>query len=147
MKVFTKTKYGDPGVLRMEEVKRPTVKEGHVLVKVEANSANPADWHIIRGKPFFARFTFGLFRPKDKIPGADFAGVVEQTGNNVLRLRAGDRVFGETLEGGAFAAYTCVPENVCAVMPEGTGFSEMAGVPVAGITALQALITHGKLKA
>jgi NADPH:quinone reductase-like Zn-dependent oxidoreductase len=147
MKAFTRTKYGGPDVLRWEEVERPTVKDGHVLVKVEANSANPADWHILRGKPFFARFTFGLFHPKDKIPGADFAGIVEQTGNNVSHLKVGDRVFGETLTGGAFAAYTCAPANVCALMPEGTGFPEMAGVPVAGITAFQALITHGKLKA
>ncbi|HRO45995.1 NAD(P)-dependent alcohol dehydrogenase [Agriterribacter sp.] len=147
MKAFTRTKYGGPDVLRLEEVEKPTVKDGHILVKVEANSANPADWHILRGKPFFARFTFGLFHPKDKIPGADFAGIVEQTGNSVSHLKVGDRVFGETLTGGAFAAYTCVPANVCAIMPEGTGFSEMAGVPVAGITALQALIAHGKLKA
>ena len=147
MKAFTRTKYGGPEILRMEEKEKPIIKDGQVLVKVEANSANPADWHILRGKPFFARFTFGLFHPKDKIPGADFAGIVEQTGNDVSYLRAGDRVFGETLTGGAFAAYTCVPANVCALMPEGTGFPEMAASPIAGITALQALITHGKLKA
>jgi NADPH:quinone reductase-like Zn-dependent oxidoreductase len=147
MKAFTRTKYGGPDVLRLEEVEKPTVKDGQVLIKVEANSANPADWHILRGKPFFARFTLGLLHPKDKIPGADFAGIVEQAGNNVSHLKAGDHVFGETLEGGAFAAYTSVPANVCAIMPEETGFSEMACVPVAGITALQALITHGKLKA
>ena len=73
MKAFTKTKYGGPEVLRLEEVGKPQVKDDHILVKVIANSANPADWHILRGKPFFARFTFGLLKPKDKIPGADFA--------------------------------------------------------------------------
>ena len=146
MKAFTKTRYGGPEVLQLEEVEKPSLGDDQILVKVVANSANPADWHILRGKPFFARFTFGLFKPKDKIPGADFAGIVEEAGSNIDHFKVGDRVFGETLKGGAFAEYTCVPAKVCALMPEGTDFTEMAGVPIAGITALQALITHGKLK-
>ena len=146
MKAFTKTRYGGPEILRLEEVEKPVLKDDYVLVKVLANSANPADWHIIRGKPFFARFTFGLFKPKDKIPGADFAGIVEGIGKNVAYFTVGDRVFGETLKGGAFAEYVCVPANVCAIMPERTGFAEMASVPIAGLTALQALTTYGKLK-
>lgn len=146
MKAFTKIKYGGPEILQLEEVEKPSLKDDHILVKVVANSANPADWHILRGKPFFARFAFGLFKPKDKIPGADFAGIVEEAGNNVKHFKVGDRVFGETLKGGAFAEYTCIPANVCAIMPKGTGFPEMASVPIAGVTALQALITHGQLK-
>lgn len=146
MKAFTKATYGGPEILQLEEVEKPSVKEGHVLVKIIANSANPADWHILRGKPFFARFTFGLFRPKDKIPGADFAGIVAEAGDRTQRLKVGDRVFGETLTGGAFAEYSCVPEHVCALMPEGTDFPIMASVPVAGLTAWQALVTHGSLK-
>src|SRR4051794_25324266 len=146
MIAFTRDVYGGPEVLRLEEVDKPVKKDDHVLVKVLANSANPADWHILRGKPFFARFTFGLFKPKDKVPGADFAGVVVETGKSVKLLKAGDRVFGETLKGGAFAEYVSAPETVCAAMPEETGFSEMASVPIAGLTALQALITHGQLK-
>lgn len=147
MKAFVKTEYGGPEVLRLEELEMPTLKDGHILVKVKANSANPADWHIIRGKPFFARFSTGLFQPKDKIAGADFSGMVEAVGNRVTRFQVGDRVFGETLNGGAFAEYSCVPENVCALMPEGSDFASMACVPIAGLTALQALITHGRLQA
>jgi len=146
MKAFTKTKYGGPEILQLEEVDKPVLKDDQILVKVFANSANPADWHILRGKPFFARFTFGLFKPKDKIPGADFAGIVEETGNKVKHFKVGDNVFGETLNGGAFAEYVCAPEGVCAIMPEGIDFSIMACVPIAGLTALQALLTHGKLK-
>jgi len=146
MKAFTKIKYGGPEILLLEEVERPSLKDDHMLVKVVANSANPADWHILRGKPFFARFSFGLFKPKDKILGADFAGIVEEVGNNIEHFKVGDRVFGETLKGGAFAEYTCAPSNVCAIMPEGTDFPKMASVPIAGVTALQALITHGQLK-
>ncbi|GAA4469129.1 NAD(P)-dependent alcohol dehydrogenase [Nibrella saemangeumensis] len=146
MKAFTKTRYGGPDVLQLEEVARPSVKDNHILVNVKANSANPADWHILRGKPLFARFTFGLLKPSDKILGADFAGVVEAVGNNVTHFKAGDRVFGETLKGGAFAEYTCVAASVCGLMPEGAGFTEMASVPIAGVTALQALTKHGQLK-
>lgn len=146
MKAYTKTKYGGPEVLQLEEVEKPSLEADHILVKVAANSANPADWHILRGKPFFARFSFGLFRPKYKIPGSDFSGIVEETGSDVSNFKPGDKVFGESLSGGAFAEYNSVPAKVCAIMPEGTGFTEMAGVPIAGITALQALTTRGQLK-
>ena len=146
MKAFTKSKYGGPEVLQLEEVEKPALQDDHILVKVIANSANPADWHILRGKPFFARFSFGLFRPKEKILGADFAGIVTDVGNNVAHVSIGDRVFGETLQGGAFAEYVSVPVNVCAIMPENGSFPEMASIPVAGLTALQALVTHGQLK-
>jgi NADPH:quinone reductase-like Zn-dependent oxidoreductase len=146
MKAFVKTIYGGPEVLKLEELQRPALKDDHIIVKVMANSANPTDWHILRGKPFFARFTFGLLKPKDKVLGADFAGIVDETGKNVTGFKTGDRVYGETLEGGAFAEYCSVPANVCALMPEGTEFQDMACVPIAGLTALQALITHGKLK-
>lgn len=146
MKAFVKYKYGGPEVLSLEEVEKPTVKEGHLLVKVKANSANPADWHILRGKPFLARLAFGLFKPKDKIPGADFSGIVEEVGQGVTKFKAGDRVYGEMLKGGAFAEYLCAPENVCGSMPESATYPEMAAVPIAGLTALQSLITHGKLK-
>lgn len=146
MKAFTKTKYGGPEVLQLEEVNKPILKDAHILVKIKANSANPADWHLIRGKPKIARLAFGLFKPKDKFTGADFAGVVEETGSSVSRFKVGDRVFGESMKSGVFAEYASVPENVCAFMPHGISFSEMACVPIAGLTALQALITHGKLK-
>ncbi|MDF3028420.1 MAG: alcohol dehydrogenase [Fluviicola sp.] len=146
MKAYTKTKYGGPEVLRLEEVELPVPKDNQVKIKILANSANPADWHIIRGKPFFARFVFGLFKPKDKIPGADFAGIVTETGKDVTEFKIGDKVFGESLAGGVFAEYSCVNEAVCAKMPEGASFQEMACVPIAGLTALQALITHGELK-
>lgn len=147
MKAYTKTSYGGPEILQLEEIEKPGLKDKHILINVKANSANPADWHILRGKPFIARFSFGLFKPKYKILGADFAGIVEEVGNEVTQFKIGDFVFGESLEGGAFAAYTCAPMNACAIMPEGVGFLEMASTPIAGITALQALINHGMLTA
>lgn len=146
MKAITKHKYGGPEILKLEDVEKPIVTEKHLLIKIKANSANPADWHTLRGKPFFARFTFGLFKPKNQVLGADFAGVVEEVGNGVNNFKVGDRVFGEMLNGGAFAEYTCAPETVCGLMPDETDFIDMACMPIAGLTALQALISHGKLK-
>lgn len=147
MKAITKDKYGGPEILQLEEIERPLVKENELLINVKANSANPADWHTLRGEPFFARFNFGLFKPKDKVLGVDFAGIVENVGKNVSKFKVGDKVFGEMLEGGAFAEYTCAPENACGLIPDGASFIEMACIPIAGLTALQALISHGKLKA
>jgi len=146
MKAFIKTTYGGPEVLRLEEVNKPFLKDNHLLVKVMANSANPADWHIMRGKPNFARLTFGLFKPKNKLLGADFAGIVEAISNQAAHFKVGDHVFGESLNGGTFAEYAAIPSKVCAHMPDRAEFSEMACVPIAGLTALQALITHGKLQ-
>jgi NADPH:quinone reductase-like Zn-dependent oxidoreductase len=146
MKAFVKTTYGGPEVLRLEDVEKPILNQDHMLVKVFVNSANPADWRLIRGKPFFARFTSGLLKPKEKIAGADFAGVVVEAGNRVTKFKVGDRVFGETLMGGAFAEYVSVPETVCGKITDNTSFVQMASIPIAGLTALQALVTHGKLK-
>ena len=92
MKAFTKFKYGGPEVLQIEEVEKPILKNNQLLVKVMANAANAADWHILRGKPFLARFTVGLFKPKDKILGADFAGIVEEVGNEITHFKKGDKV-------------------------------------------------------
>lgn len=147
MKAFIKTRYGGPEILQFADVATPTVKDEEVLIKVMANSANPADWHILRGKPLFARFTTGVFKPSNPILGADFSGIVEAVGKKVTNFSLGDRVFGEALTGGAFAEYIAVPADNCALMPEGHDFPEMAAVPIAGLTALQAMVTHGKLQA
>ncbi len=146
MKAFTKTRYGGPEILRLEEVDKPALKEDHLLVKVFANSANPADWHLLRGQPFFARFSSGLLRPKEKIAGADFAGIVVEKGRKVNAFEIGDRVFGETLMGGAFAEFVSVPATACARFSKSLNYTMMATVPVAGLTALQGVVTHGKMK-
>ena len=144
MKAFTKTTYGSPEVLKLEEVEKPNIEKDQLLVKVMANSANAADWHILKGTPFLARFAIGLFKPKDKILGADFAGIVEKTGSEVDNFKKGDSVFGEASKD-AFAEYLAVNHKVCAKMPEGTTFQEMAGLPLAGVTAYQGIVTQGQI--
>lgn len=146
MKAIVKEVYGGPEVLSLKEIQKPFVLEDQILIQVKANSANPADWHILRGDPFFARFAFGLFKPKNKVLGADFSGIVEEVGENVVGFKVGDRVFGETLKGGAFAEYIAVSPEVCAKMPLHSSFPEIASTPIAAITAYQGLTEHGKIK-
>lgn len=146
MKAFIKEIYGGPEILKLEEIDKPTVKKNHLLIRVMANSANAADWHILRGKPILARFSFGLFRPKIKTFGADFAGVVEEVGEGVTDFKVGDRVFGETLETGAFAEYTCIDAKYCAQIPDELDYSTMASLPIAAITAFQAVVSQGRIQ-
>ncbi|MDZ7623850.1 MAG: NAD(P)-dependent alcohol dehydrogenase [Ignavibacteriaceae bacterium] len=139
MKAIIYTKYGPPEVLQLKEIEKPVPKENELLVKVIAASANPADWHMIRGEPKFARLAFGLFKPKNVIPGIDVAGQVEAVGKNVKEYRLGDEVLGDCGWGGAFAEYVCVNENRLVPKPANISFEEASTILVAGITALQAL--------
>lgn len=145
MKIISRSKYGGPEVLKLEEGEKPKVKNGHILVKVKANSINPVDDHFLRGKPLIMRVFLGLFKPPKKL-GSDFAGIVEEVGINVTNFNKGDRVYGSSFKEGAFAEYITVPENVCAKMPSKASFAEMAAVPIAGISALQSLTKLGNLK-
>ena len=74
MKAYLWEKYGPPEALRMAEVEKPAPDADEVLVKVLAQSVNPADWRCMRAKPVFARASLGLLRPKNRILGGDIAG-------------------------------------------------------------------------
>ena len=138
------SEYGPPDGLRLREIERPPVGDDGVLVRVRAASVNPADWHLLRGEPYFARLVVGLRRPKKIVPGIDAAGVVEEVGAAVTGFRAGDEVFGGP--GGAFAEYCRGVETDFARKPPGLTFEQAAAVPVAGCTALQALRDQGMLE-
>jgi len=146
MKAITYTKYGPPEVLQLQEIEKPVPKDNEVLVKVVAASANPADWHMIRGEPKFARLSFGLTKPKNPIPGMDIAGRIEAVGRNVKEFHPGDEVFGDCGWGGAFAEYICVTEQRVVMKPAKISFEDAATISVAGITALQSLRDKGKIQ-
>jgi NADPH:quinone reductase-like Zn-dependent oxidoreductase len=95
MKAIVCTKYGPPDVLQLKEVAKPAPKDDEVLIKVYAAAANAADWHLLRGNPFLLRLASGLLKPKNKILGADIAGLVEAAGRNVKQFQPGDEVFGD----------------------------------------------------
>ena len=148
MKAIVHHKYGSPDVLGLHEVDKPVVKDDEVLVRVHEASVNPLDWHFLRGTPFFARLVTGLFKPKNKILGADLAGRVEAVGRNVTQFQPGDEVFGSAFEHGlgAFAEYVGAAENALMLKPTSTTFEEAAAVPVAAFTALQGLRNGGQIQ-
>jgi NADPH:quinone reductase-like Zn-dependent oxidoreductase len=144
VKAVVHCRYGGPDVLRLDEVARCVPREDQLLVRVHAASVNPLDWHGLRGTPYLARLVMGLRYPKDPRLGVDFAGRVEAVGSKVTRFKPGDEVFGGAT--GALAEYVCVRERRAAAKPARLGFEEAAALPIAGITALQALRDAGKLK-
>src|SRR5262245_54574992 len=115
MKAILFTQYGSPDVLKLAEVEKPTPKDNQVLVKVQAASANPLDWHHMRGAPFLARLDGGLLKPKNSKLGADLAGRVEAVGSKVTAFQPGDEVFGTC--SGAFAEYAIAGETRLALKP------------------------------
>ncbi len=140
MKAILQERYGRADVLALQDVDLPVPAAGEVRVAVRAASVNAADWHIMRGDPYLARLTIGLGRPRAKVRGRDFAGVVDAVGAGVTRLRPGDEVYGETgMADGAFAEYVCVSSNLVEAKPANLTFSEAAAVPLAGVTALAGL--------
>jgi len=132
------------GVLELEEVEKPDLTDDGVLVRVRAASVNPADRYATMGTPYVARPMMGLRKPKDNSVRIDFAGTLEAVGRDVTEFRPGDEVFGRS---GAFAEYVCVRgDEALALKPANLTFEQAAAVPVAGLTALQALRDKGQLQ-
>ncbi len=144
MKALQRRCYGGPEILAIQNTPTPEVADDAVLVRVHAAAVNPLDWHYMRGKPYVMRFDSGFGAPKDVRMGVDFAGTVAAIGKSVTRFTVGDRVFGAS--NGALADYVAVRENRTIVaIPEPVSFAEAAAVPVAGMTALQALRDKAKV--
>jgi NADPH:quinone reductase-like Zn-dependent oxidoreductase len=147
MKAIVRDTYGPPDVLRVEEVPNPIPRDGEVLVRVHAASANAGDWHLVRGTPLPFRLVAGLFRPKHRIIGTDIAGRVEGVGPHVSQFGLGDEVFGELSRSGfgGYAEYVTMPETGLVKKPANISFEEAATVPTSGLTALQGL-RKGKIQ-
>jgi NADPH:quinone reductase-like Zn-dependent oxidoreductase len=144
MKAIVQHEYGAPAdVLKLAEVDTPAFGDQEVLVRVRASSANPWDWHFIRGEPVLMRPAGigGIRKPKFLIPGGDLAGTVEQVGREVSRFAPGDEVYG--FGHGAFAEYVAVPQGRLARKPANLTFEQAAAVPLAAITAIQGLRAGG----
>jgi NADPH:quinone reductase-like Zn-dependent oxidoreductase len=146
MKAIVQERYGSPDDLELREVDKPVVGDGDVLVRVRAASVHPDVWHVVTGQPYVLRLMgAGLVRPKNPIPGTDMAGIVASVGKNVTRFRPGNLVFGETIaaqawvNGGAFAEYVSVRQDLLAPKPDNVTFEQAASVPTSGFIALQNL--------
>ena len=138
--------YGSPDVLSLENIEKPTPADDEILVRVHAASANPLDWHYMRGTPYIMRMEAGLGAPNTPRLGVDFAGTVEAVGRNVKRFKPGDEVFGGKT--GAFGEYVAVREQRAVVLkPANVTFEQAASVPIAALTALQGLRDKGRIQA
>jgi NADPH:quinone reductase-like Zn-dependent oxidoreductase len=143
MKAVVQSGYGEPAkVLLIDEVEKPTPADDQVLIRVVASSVNSGDWRLVLADPFLVRLMSGLRRPRERI-GGDVAGIVEAVGSDVTNLQPGDEVYG--VGNGAFAEFVAGKSFVR--KPANLTFEQAAAVPIAALTALQALRDKGGLSA
>jgi NADPH:quinone reductase-like Zn-dependent oxidoreductase len=141
MKAIVQDRYGSAEVLELRDVEDPVVGERDVLLRVHAAGCGPDVWHLMTGKPYFARLMLGFRRPKVGIRGWDVAGGIEAVGSAVVAFRPGDEVMG-TVEG-SFAELAVASPGKLVPKPARLTFEQAAAVPISGVTALQALRDKG----
>lgn len=142
MRAVLYAKYGQPEVLEIREVEKPTPGHNEVLVRVHATTVSSGDARIRRADPFIVRLINGLTRPKKwPILGSDFAGEVEAVGKDVQLFMEGDAVFGSVgLSMGAHAEYVCLPEDgAIATKPANLSYDEAAAIPFGALASLHFL--------
>ncbi|QOS80514.1 NADP-dependent oxidoreductase [Paenibacillus sp. JNUCC31] len=139
MKAIVIEKFGGAEQLKEKEMPKPACGVNQVLIRIHATSVNPVDFKVRQGHMKEAVDSFPL------ILGGDVAGTVTEAGSNVTRFRAGDRVFARPRHFGAYAEYVAVDADIIARIPENLSFEEAAAIPLAAMTAWQALVDHGRL--
>lgn len=141
MKAAVYNQYGDPSVLKIEDIELPRLKSGEVLIEIKASSINPVDWKIRNGN---LKYLTGFNFPK--LTGSDFSGIVRAS--NAFEYKPGDKVFGmlNPVKGGAFAEYAAAKPKIMCLMPSNIDFPEAAAVPLAGLTAMQTMKYKGRIK-
>jgi len=139
MRAAVRERYGTAERVELRRVPMPIPGPGQVRVRVHASSLNAADAFFLAGRPYALRLMIGLARPTQPVLGIDVAGVVDAVGTGVTRLAVGDRVFGEAR--GAYAEAVVVPEARLAHAPRSLSLEQAATLPIAGLTAFQALTT------
>ena len=147
MKAILVTKYGEPEVLKVQEVPTPSAKENEALIKIHAAALNNTDPVFRKGKPFISRFFTGLLKPKYAIPGDVLAGEIVEVGINFTNFKKGDRVYGYTPDTlGAHAEYICLSDDsALALIPENISYEQAAGIVDGGHTALVFLRDKGEI--
>src|SRR3984885_6683110 len=146
MQAIVQDHYGPAqDVLRLEEIDRPTIGDGEVLLRVHAAGVDRGVGHLMTGLPYPVRLGgYGLRVPKPPVPGTDVAGVVSAVGHEVTRFQPGDEVFGTGQ--GTFAEYARAPESKLAPKPASLTFEQAAVVALSGQTAPQGLRDYGRIQ-
>jgi NADPH:quinone reductase-like Zn-dependent oxidoreductase len=149
MRAIVYTQYGPPEVLKIEEIEKPIPKDNEVLIKIYATSVTIGDTIIRRGshpdhkfQTYMLRLMLGLRKPKRTILGMELAGEIEAIGRNVKKFKKGDQIFASPeFKLGAYAEYTCLPEDgALALKSSNLTFEEAAaGLASGAVTALHCL--------
>lgn len=128
MKAVTRSKYGSPDVLSIRDIEKPKPNENEVLIRVIATTVNRTDYGILSANYFIIRFFTGLFTPRHSVTGTDFAGIIEEAGNNVTRFKPGDRVWGFNDTGlKSHAEYMTLPADSAILgIPSGISYEQAA---------------------
>ena len=146
MTAVTQRRYGSADTLTIEQIARPRLGEREVMIEVVAAGLDRGVWHLMTGTPYLIRLLgFGLFKPKQPVPGADVAGRVVEVGSSVGRFAPGDEVMG--IAQGSFAEYAVADADKLAPKPSTVSFEHAAASTISGITALQALTKVGRVEA
>jgi NADPH:quinone reductase-like Zn-dependent oxidoreductase len=128
--------YGPPDVLQLGDVPTPSPKPNEVLVKIHAASIGPAHCAFRKGDPWIIKLFYGLSKPRQPIPGSEFAGEIVAVGGEVQTFRVGERVVGLNLFG-TYAEYICLPETALLVpMPPQMSYEEAVAISDGALTAL-----------
>lgn len=138
MKAIINKVYGPPEVCKLMEVAKPIPNDNQVLIKVYATTVNRTDCGFRSAQYFISRFFSGLFKPKNKTLGNEFAGEIEVTGKNVTTFKVGDKVFGyNDIDFGAHAEYMTMKEDgAITTMPKNLTYEEAAPISEGGHYAL-----------
>lgn len=128
MKAIINTEYGSADVLKLQEIDKPTPKSNEILVKIYGTTVNRTDTGLRSAEYFISRLFTGLFKPRFHTLGSEFAGIIEQIGENVKSFKVGDEIFGlSTSNFGTHAEYLAIPESASiALKPKNFTFYEAA---------------------
>jgi len=144
MKAIVQDGYGSADVLELRDVQEPAAGPDEVRIDVRAAGAGPDVWHLMTGRPYFARLMPGFRKIWGHPRGRDVAGVVESVGANVTGLAPGDEVMG--IAEGSFAELAVGKADLVVRKPARLTFEEAAAAPISGLTALQAIRDVAQVK-
>lgn len=152
MKAIVCTGYGSPDVLQLNESAQPKPKDNEVRIKIHASTVTSADCRVRNFEcPILfwvpMRIALGFRKPRKPILGVELSGEIDEIGKNVKRFKKGDQIYALTgMRFGAYAQYTCLPENgVLGIKPANVTYEEAAAVPFGGTTALH-FFRKGKIQ-